>query len=122
MSSKAQIVLQYGEGRRKSEIAAMLKTTRPTVDKWIKRYEEQGIKGLVNRTPPGGPHQISDRTRARVLALTQATPPSALWITHLVVLGEVEIYQEDGRCLCVEDMDGWIVAQQWLKPWSVTEK
>ena len=36
VSSRAQIVLWYGEGRRK--IATTLQTTRPTVDKWIKRY------------------------------------------------------------------------------------
>lgn len=82
VSSRAQIVLWYGEGRRKSEIATTLKTTRPTVDKWIKRYEEEGIEGLVNRTSPGGPRQIPDRIRSRVLALTRETPPSALGISH----------------------------------------
>src|SRR3712207_6940442 len=70
-SSRAQIVLWYGEGCRKSEIAAVLKTTRPTVDKWIGRYEKYGMEGLVNRTSPGGPRQIPDRIRARVLALTR---------------------------------------------------
>ena len=82
VSSRAQIVLWYGEGRRKSEIAAVLKTTRPTVDKWIQRYEKHGIAGLVNRTSPGGPRQIPDRIRSRVLALTRETPPSALGISH----------------------------------------
>src|SRR5215510_12356728 len=82
VSSRAQIVLWYSEGRRKSEIAVTLKTTRPTVDKWIKRYEEQGLEGLVNRTSPGGPRQIPDPIRARVLALTKASPPSSLGISH----------------------------------------
>ncbi|MCA1561422.1 MAG: IS630 family transposase [Chloroflexi bacterium] len=82
VSSRAQIVLWYGEGRRKSEIAAVLKTTRPTVDKWIERYEKYGIEGLVNRTSPGGPRQTPDRIRSRVLALTRETPPSALGISH----------------------------------------
>jgi transposase len=82
VSSRAQIVLWYGEGRRKSEIAAGLKTTRPTVDKWIQRYEKYGIEGLVNRTSPGGPRRIPDRIRAKVLTLTRTTPPSALGISH----------------------------------------
>jgi transposase len=82
VSSRAQIVLWYGEGRRKSEIAAVLKTTRPTVDKWIQRYEDYGVEGLVNRTSPGGPRQIPDRIRSRVLALTRVSPPSTLGISH----------------------------------------
>ena len=82
VSSRAQIVLWYGEGRRKSEIAAVLKTTRPTVDKWIQRYEQYGMEGLVSRMSPGGPRQIPDRIRAKVLALARTTPPSALGISH----------------------------------------
>ncbi|MCA1605979.1 MAG: IS630 family transposase, partial [Acidobacteria bacterium] len=82
VSSRAQMVLWYAEGRRKSEIAAAMMTTRPTVDKWIKRYEKHGMEGLVNRTSPGGPRQIPDRIRARVLALTRGTPPSSLGISH----------------------------------------
>lgn len=80
VSSRAQIVLWYGEGRRKSEIAAALVTSRPTVDKWIKRYEKHGMEGLMNRTSPGGPRQ-PDRIRGRVLALSRVTPPSALGIS-----------------------------------------
>src|SRR3954462_7897573 len=82
VSSRAQIVLWYDEGGRKSEIAAVLKTTRPTVDKWIQRYEKYGVEGLVNRTSPGGPRQIPDRIRSRGLALTRVSPPSTLGISH----------------------------------------
>jgi len=49
VSPRAQIVLWHAEGRPKAEIAAALKTTRPTVDKWIKRYQDEGIEGLVNQ-------------------------------------------------------------------------
>ena len=118
VSSRAQIVLWYGEGRRKSEIAATLKTTRPTVDKWIKRYEEEGIEGLVNRTSPGGPRQIPDRIRARVLALTRETPPSALGISHWTS-AEMSRY--------IKKTEGVYVSKAWvaglwredgLKPWQ----
>ena len=44
--------------------------SRVTVDKWLARYEKFGMDGLVSRTSPGGPRQIPDRIRARVLALT----------------------------------------------------
>ena len=118
VSSRAQIVLWYGEGRRKSEIAATLRTTRPTVDKWIKRYVEQGIEGLVNRTSPGGPRQIPDRIRARVLAVTRTTPPSALGISH---------WSSSEMSRYIKETEGVYVSKAWvagvwrdhgLKPWQ----
>jgi transposase len=117
VSSRAQIVLWYGEGRRKSEIAAMLKTTRPTVDKWIKRYAEEGIEGLVSRTSPGGPRQIPDRIRSRVLALTRETPPSALGISHW---SSVEMSRYIKKTEGVYVSKAWVVLlwrENGLKPW-----
>ena len=63
VSSRAQVVLWHDEGYRKGDIAAMSGASRPTVDKWLKRYEELGMEGLVSRTSPGGPRQIPDRIR-----------------------------------------------------------
>jgi len=53
VSSRAKIVLWFAEGRSKSEIAVGLKTTRPTVDKWIQRYGDHGVAGLENRVGRG---------------------------------------------------------------------
>jgi transposase len=117
VSSRAQIVLWYGEGRRKSDIAAVLKTTRPTVDKWIQRYEKFGIEGLVNRTSPGGPRQIPDRIRSLVLALTRKTPPSTLGISH---------WSSSEMSNYIKKTEGVYVSRAWvcqlwrengLKPW-----
>lgn len=60
----------------------MMKTTRPTVDKWLKRYADFGIAGLVDRESPGSPRQIPDRIRSRVLAVTRTSPPPELGISH----------------------------------------
>jgi transposase len=117
VASRAQIVLWYHEGRRKGEIATTLMISRPTVDKWIKRYADHGMEGLVNRTSPGGPRQIPDRIRAQVLALTRATPPSALGISHWSSL-EMSRYIKKTEGIYVSKV--W-VAQLWrdngLKPW-----
>src|ERR687893_995217 len=118
VSARGQIVLWYGGGRRKSEIAAVLKTTRPTVDKWVQRYEEYGVEGLVSRMSPGGPRQILDRIRARVLALTRETPPSVLGISHWTS-AEMSRY--------IKKTEGVYVSKAWvaglwredgLKPWQ----
>src|SRR3712207_6036281 len=117
VSSRAQIVLWYGEGRRKSEIAAVWKTTRPTVDKWIQRYEDHGVEGLVNRVSPGGPRQIPNRIRSRVIALTRKTPPSALGISH---------WSSSEMSRYIKKTEGVYVSRAWvcqvwrengLKPW-----
>jgi transposase len=53
VSSRAQMVLWYDEGYRKGEIATMSGASRPTVDKWLQRYEEFGMEGLVSPRPVG---------------------------------------------------------------------
>jgi len=82
VSSRARIVLMHADGHRKSDIARLLRTTRPTVDKWLDRYAQYGVDGLVSGASPGGPRQIPDRIRARVLALSRTSPPSTLGISH----------------------------------------
>ena len=105
MSSRAQIVLWYSEGYRKGDIAAMSGASRPTVDKWLKRYEELGMEGLVSRTSPGGPRQIPDRIRARVLALSRTSPPSALGISH---------WTSPEMARYIKKTEGVYVSQTWV--------
>jgi transposase len=118
VASRAQMVLWYCDGRRKGEIAVAFKTSRPTVDKWIKRYADHGMEGLMNRTSPGGPRQIQNRIRAKVLALTRVTPPSTLGISHWSSL-EMSRY--------IKQTEGVYVSKAWvsklwrdngLKPWQ----
>ena len=47
IAARAQIVLWYHEGYQKTEVSKMLGATRPTVDKWLQRYEDFGMEGLV---------------------------------------------------------------------------
>lgn len=77
-----EIVLMHGDGHQKSDVAKRLRTTRPTVDKWLDRYAQYGVEGLVSRTSSGGPRQIPDRICAQVLALSRTSSPSALGISH----------------------------------------
>jgi transposase len=115
VSSRAQMVLWYDQGYRKVEIATM---SRPTVDKWLARYERFGLDGLVSMTSPGGRRQIPDRIRAKVLALTRMTPPSALGISH---------WSSTEMAQYIKKTEGVYVSQTWvsrlwrendLKPWQ----
>ncbi len=101
------------------EIAALSGASRPTVDKWLKRYERFGADGLVSKSAPGGPRQIPDRIRAKVLALTRVTPPSALGISH---------WSSTEMARYIKKTEGVYVSQTWvsrlwrendLRPWRL---
>jgi transposase len=82
VASRARIVLLFGEGTKKTEIARLTGATRPTIDKWLKRYADHGIDGLVSEKAPGAPRQIPARIRSRIFALTRMSPPRELGISH----------------------------------------
>ncbi|MBV8543051.1 MAG: helix-turn-helix domain-containing protein, partial [Pseudonocardiales bacterium] len=66
VSARAQIVLWRAEGRSAPKTARMAGTTKPTVYKWIARYEQQGIDGLSDRVSTGRPPGISAEVRAGI--------------------------------------------------------
>lgn len=118
VSSRARIVLLFDDGHRKKDIAEMMGTTRPTVDKWLQRYTEFGLDGLVDRESPGAPRQIPDRIRSTVLALTRISPPRELGISH---------WSSSEMARYVKVTEGVYVSQTWvsrlwrehnLKPWK----
>jgi transposase len=117
VASRAQIVLLYDDGHQKSAIAKMMRTTRPTVDKWLARYAEAGMDGLVDRQSPGSPRQIPDRIRARILALTRMSPPGELGISY---------WSSSEMAKYIKKTEGVYVSQTWvsrlwrdngLRPW-----
>ena len=60
----------------------MAGTTKPTVYKWIARYEQHGIDGLSDRVSTGRPPEVSAEVRARILALTRQSPPEKTGLSH----------------------------------------
>jgi transposase len=82
MSARAQIVLWWVDGYSVRDIAEMSGATKPTVYKWIKRYERHGIGGLVNRKSTGRPREVPGWTRAKILALTRRSPPRKTGLSH----------------------------------------
>lgn len=82
MSSRAQIVLWYDEGRSVAEIAAGLETSIVTVYKWLDRYRAGGLAALESRKSTGRPREISGEVRSRILALTRQSPPESTGLTH----------------------------------------
>lgn len=61
----------------------MAGTTKPTVYKWIDRFEEGGLGALDSRRSTGRPPSVSGEVRARrILALTKVPPPAETGLTH----------------------------------------
>lgn len=117
VSSRARIVLLFGSRVSKTEIAEIMKTTRPTVDKWLARYAESGMEGLIDRESPGAPRKIPDRIRSRVLALTRVPPPDGLGISHW---SSSEMAGYIKRTEGVYVSRGWVSAvwrEHGLRPW-----
>ena len=71
-----------GGGRQKKEIAELAGVSRPTVDLWLKRYEADGIGGLLDRAREAGREQMSGAIRARILAATRTSPPAETGLSH----------------------------------------
>ena len=56
--------------------ARAYRTTVPTARRWLRRYEQQGLKGLqeLSRAPHSCPHKITGELAQRVLELRRRLP------------------------------------------------
>jgi transposase len=82
VATRARIVMWLAEGRPQKEIAALAGVSRPTVDLWLKRYEADGIAGLIDRARGAGREQMPGAIRARILAATRTSPPAETGLSH----------------------------------------
>lgn len=82
VATRARIVLWMAEGRQRVETAALAGVSLPTVDRWLDRYEVEGIAGLVDRSHAAPREQVPAWVPARILALTRQTPPASTGLSH----------------------------------------
>ena len=78
-AKRLEIILRRMRGMRKKEIASSLGTSRPTVDLWLKRYDEAGVDGLLKDAPRSGrrPKLSTEQEMAIVDATLHSLPSSA---------------------------------------------
>lgn len=72
MAYRAQLVLWHDEGMSAAAIARRAGTSRPTVYRWVSRYERDGVGGLVNQVSTGRPPEVSAEMRAYIEAYSQS--------------------------------------------------
>ena len=73
---RAQIVLASAGGAAGNTICAQLQVSRPTVSRWLDRYDADGVSGLeVDRPRAGRPKQITLADEEAIVERTLRTKP-----------------------------------------------
>lgn len=93
---RARIVLASADGHGGDAICAMLGVSRPTVSRWLDRYDAQGATGLeADRPRSGRPRQITAADEAAIVDATLRTPApdgGTHWSTRLMA-AQVGVHQ-----------------------------
>jgi len=78
LSRHARIVLARHEGRRLSDIGAMLNVDRATVRRWLRRFEQHGVQGLIHAsTGRSRKRRFNDAVRTAVARVALDSPAAA---------------------------------------------
>ena len=79
---RAKIVRMYLNEKKKKEIKQELKTSRPTIDHWIKRYKGGGIESILKDAyRPGRIPEITETKKKEIIDKTLHTKPKGN-VTH----------------------------------------
>ena len=74
---RAKIVFKKMEGLKKKQIAQELKTSRTTIDLWLKRYQEGGAEALLkDASRPGRKPKMTDAKEKGIVEATLHDKPS----------------------------------------------
>lgn len=76
LAFRAEIVLSAAQGVNNLQIARRLRTTRPTVAKWLSRFRELGPDGLHDEVRSGRPRTVREQQVAEIVHRTLHTRPA----------------------------------------------
>jgi transposase len=88
-SERALMVLMNHEGKSSPEIARLLKRNPHTVRDWLKRFRENGVKGLYRNYSPGRPSSLRQEVESKIEEIIESPPedhgyPVSLWTVLLL--------------------------------------
>jgi transposase len=96
LMERARIVLASADGQSGDAICAMLGVSRPTVGRWLDRYDVEGAAGLAADRPRSGrPREITPAREAAIVDATLHTAPpdqGTHWSTRLMAT-QVGVHQ-----------------------------
>ena len=77
---RAEIVLLRSEGSKVEEVAQRLNVSVPCVSKWSKRFEQEGLDGLKDKTGRGRkPSVPMEKVEQIIVKVTQPPPGRTRW-------------------------------------------
>ncbi len=84
LAERANIVLLCAQGKTNQQVALELKTSRPTVIKWRRRFALHRLKGLCDNQRPGKPKKYGNDLREKILRTLEQPAPKgyASWDGH----------------------------------------
>ena len=71
---RARLILALAEGATYVEIMRSLRTTAPTISRWKRRFEQDGIAGLDPRHKGSQPRVATAQVQARIARRTRQKP------------------------------------------------
>jgi transposase-like protein len=71
---RAKLILALAQGKSYSQIEAQLQTSRPTIARWKRRFEEAGIGGLDPQYKGTKPRVATAEVQAKILRRTFKRP------------------------------------------------
>lgn len=98
---RLDLVLAHLDGKSEAEIARAYKTSRLVVRRWLRRFTQGGMPGLLSERSPGRPSEVDPLIRAELVRLPRETrPPHDLgdqWTTRTLaeVFGVSPTYVSD---------------------------
>lgn len=71
---RAKVIDLSNKGLKAPEIAEYVDLHLNKVRKWIRRFNQEGLAGLLPRYSPGRPVEISSKARAKIIGLLKTKP------------------------------------------------
>ncbi len=71
---RARLILALADGQTYRQIMETLQTTAPTISRWKRRFEEEGMAGLDPRHKGSEPRVANAQVQARIARKTQQKP------------------------------------------------
>ncbi len=90
---RARILVKADEGLTDKQIAAVLNTSVPTVERTRRRFVEESLGALDERPRPGHSHKLNTKQETHLIAIACSTPPGGRdrWTLRLLADKIVEL-------------------------------
>jgi transposase len=108
--TRYQMVLLAAAGRGVAEIALLVRRSRDTVQRVLRRYQATGADGVPRRRPPGRSPRVPPTWQAELERVVELDPhevgvPSAVWTTRL--LAEY-LAEQTGHRAAIDTVRSWL--------------